>query len=1218
MFSLNANGLGDKVKRQAVFDKLKKKGPAIYLLQETHSSVATMHAFYTSWGNKKIIFSHGTTASKGVAILFSENFEYKIEKEIIDLDGRFIIIDIQIDRKIYTIANLYAPTRMFRKDQIKVLNDFCSYLNTFKQENTIVGGDFNLYLNPKLDKLDNMSDTGDNPEYRNNLVSYLETNDLIDLWRTLNPNKRVFTWKRGNSRSRLDYFFTSDHLLNTVNDVTILPGFHSDHSLLCVSFNDNMDEKPGRGFWKFNTSLLHDTEYVKTIKSIIAQSVEKHKHIEDKRLLWELVKLEVRNFTVPYSVKKKKTSMEFEQNLGKRLEQLNATIQSDSVNEDIMLEFETTKNELEQIEKHKARGVILRSKCKWVEEGEHNTSYFLRLEKHNYSNKLISRLEVGGKTITDSKEILKAEKLFYENLYTQNEIEYETFKTNSDTFTNNSSIPKISDTDKIFCESELTEAEVLKSLKEPKNGKSPGSDGLSAEWYKFFWQDIKSTFMSSLRFSIKMGELSIEQKRGIITLIPKKDKNRLYLKNWRPITLLNADYKILAKIFANRLCKVLPYIINEDQTGYIKGRFIGCNIRQIEDAFLYCNMYNKPGIILTIDFEKAFDSINWKFVEKSLYSFNFGPSFCNVIKMLYKDISSCIVNNGRTSEWFQPTRGVRQGCPISPYIFIIAVELLAISIRENKNIRGIEINGSIMKLSQLADDTTCFVADIDSIREILLLFNKYEKCAGLKMNLDKTKATFIGSFKERVDAPLGLDWSEKNIHSLGITLSGNEIDHYELNYKARIQNMKNLLNTWKCRKLSLKGKVTVINNLALSPLLYVCSVIHTPDIVIEQVKKLILDFMWDGKPSKIAYNVIIQDISLGGLKLTDFESKVKSLKACWVKRFLDTSTSRWKAAPCKFYDTSSVEMFFKENHGNYKISPKFYEDVHNFWSEIRTINKSNLSKNIIKSQIIWKNRYITSGIKPKNKKTLHWKEWIKNGILTIDDILKDDNKFMSEFEIQKIFNIKCTYLDIYQIRGCIPSEWKNVITKSNEQNKKDNVIEKDIFICNSMYCVDTICTKPIYEYFTRQKAKEPTCIKKWTEMYPGFKTAVNDIWENIFRISFKITRETKLQTFQYKIIHRLIACRKKLFDWKIVDHPTCLFCSELDDLRHFFLLCVKTDQFWNSFFAWWNNLGDIEISPEFDCLEENILFGFQIEGEVFSVLNYCILLAKHHIYSKNT
>ena len=146
--------------------------------------------------------------------------------------------------------------------------------------------------------------------------------------------------------------------------------------------------------------------------------------------------------------------------------------------------------------------------------------------------------------------------------------------------------------------------------------------------------------------------------------------------------------------------------------------------------------------------------------------------------------------------------------------------------------------------------------------------------------------------------------------------------------------------------------------------------------------------------------------------------------------------------------------------------------------------------------------------------------------------------------------------------------------------------------------------------------REPTCINKWKECYPHFLEVDVNIWSNIFKQAFTITRETALQTFQYKIIHRLIVCQKKLWDMKLVDSPVCLYCNKIDDLRHFFIFCEKSNQFWNSFFNWWNSLGDIKISDDCDSLEECVLFGFQIEGGIFSVLNYCILLAKNYIYNQ--
>ncbi len=173
-------------------------------------------------------------------------------------------------------------------------------------ENTIIGGNFNLYLNPRMDKLDTMPDSQDNPEYRQNILSFLETDNLIDIWRTLNPYAHIYTWFRRNARSRLNYFFTSDHLLNTIKNVEIKLGFHSDHSLICISFLDGTKENVGKGFWKLISSLLHDLEYVNSIKQLLAECTKKIKHIEDKRIAWELIKLEIRNKTILYWINNKR------------------------------------------------------------------------------------------------------------------------------------------------------------------------------------------------------------------------------------------------------------------------------------------------------------------------------------------------------------------------------------------------------------------------------------------------------------------------------------------------------------------------------------------------------------------------------------------------------------------------------------------------------------------------------------------------------------------------------------------------------------------------------------------------------------------------------------------------------------------------------------------------------------------------------------------------
>ena len=192
----------------------------------------------------------------------------------------------------------------------------------------------------------------------------------------------------------------------------------------------------------------------------------------------------------------------------------------------------------------------------------------------------------------------------------------------------------------------LTLEECAKVLSNFSNDKKPGSDGLTIEFYQFFWNIIGKFVVDSFNYAFHKGCLSISQRLGIISLIPKKNKNLEHLKNWRPISLLNTDYKITTKAIAVRLEKVLPSIIHPCQTGYMKGRYIGECIRLISDTKLYTKQKNLPGAAIFLDFEKAFDTIEWSYLQECLEVFNFGPQLRQWIRVFYSNISSRVLNNG--------------------------------------------------------------------------------------------------------------------------------------------------------------------------------------------------------------------------------------------------------------------------------------------------------------------------------------------------------------------------------------------------------------------------------------------------------------------------------------------------------------------------------------------------------------------------------------------
>ena len=199
--------------------------------------------------------------------------------------------------------------------------------------------------------------------------------------------------------------------------------------------------------------------------------------------------------------------------------------------------------------------------------------------------------------------------------------------------------------------------EYLETLKSFQTNKSPGNDCLTVEVYLGLWHLVGKCLVNALNFAHEQGELSNSQKQALITLLEKKGKDRRFIKNWRPISLINVDVKIAPKPIARRLEQILPDLMHPSQNGFIKGRSIQDGVRTIKDILQFAKLTARSGILLAIDLEKAFDSLNRCFLFlKVLEKVNFGPYFLQWIKTFYSNISSCVLNNGFTSDFFFQSR----------------------------------------------------------------------------------------------------------------------------------------------------------------------------------------------------------------------------------------------------------------------------------------------------------------------------------------------------------------------------------------------------------------------------------------------------------------------------------------------------------------------------------------------------------------------------------
>ena len=764
---LLVRGIGNFRKRRAMFTWCRKQKADVIFLQETHSTKNCESQWKKEWGSL-ISFSHGTSNVRGVAVLFKSKLDIVILQELFDSKGRLLVLNVKIKDKSYRLVNVYGPNKdaqAVRFYQTLSLN--LRQMELDGDDNVIIGGDFNCPLDPTMDKKGGILIP--RQHVINSIESIQSEFSLHDVWRVKNPNTRSFTWSKISPFifCRLDYWLISDSLHDLVSQVDILASIKTDHSSIVLELQDIQETCRGPGFWKLNSSLLSRPDYVDMINNEFPVWLEEAKDLSRSRSKWDWIKFNIRTSSIAYSKKLKKDRKRQEEELNSKYQFALKCFQEDP-NDATRLQLENLKNELEILYDEKVEGIITRARVRWHEHGEKNSRYFLNLEKRNNIKKHIRKLYISGSISTNPLEIMDAQKRFYSKLYSRKPVDLNNEETKA--FLENLNIQRLSDELSASCGGNITLQECEGILSSFQTGKTPGNDGIPVEFYKIFWSLIGKLMTDSFNEAYLKKEMSTSQKQAVITLIEKKGKDRNHLENWRPISLINVNAKIASKIIATRIVKVLPEIIHANQLGYVKGRFIGEAARSILDVMDYTKKENIPGILLFIDFEKAFDSLNWNFLLRCLDVFGFGPSLIKWVETFYANISSCVLNNGFCTPYFELQRGVRQGDPLSPYLFIIAAEILATAIRNRSDIKGTKLGQNEFKLVQYADDLTVFVPDIESAKRVFELLDFFETCSGLRVNFSKTEAMWIGSCRHNTGKPLGLEWCN-SVKALGIVFT---------------------------------------------------------------------------------------------------------------------------------------------------------------------------------------------------------------------------------------------------------------------------------------------------------------------------------------------------------------------------------------------------------------------------------------------------------------
>ena len=455
---------------------------------------------------------------------------------------------------------------------------------------------------------------------------------LIDCFRYLYPTKRAVTCLKKNVfggtsnyeivGSRLDRFYTSAIFKRDIKSFDTVPCVCSDHDfiILTLSGKNETGITYGKSYWKFNDELLNDCNFVTSFE-IFWKIVSRTETIDLQ--WWDRMKENIKTFCIDFSKSKNRKLYGELKSLKTRYNSLNLNDESN------LKQLNEIKTRVKEIETSFIKGSIVRSKVHDLDTNENPTSYFFQKEASLSKSKTIKSISLDNHTYKTSPEILTCFQHFYEDLYKEEPVD----SSLNHHFLDN--LPKIEENDNLLVSKYIEKGEILQALKAMKPNTSPGNDGLTNAFYLKFFHLLGDVLCKVINLAYETGELSESQKLSYITLICKDKTRADNMKCYRPISLLNVDYKIISKVLSSRLSNVLPNIIGLDQTCSVKGRSIFDNLHLLRNVIDYIEQKDIGACFISLDQEKAFDRVSWSFLLDTLTAFGFDNAFLKWVKLTF-------------------------------------------------------------------------------------------------------------------------------------------------------------------------------------------------------------------------------------------------------------------------------------------------------------------------------------------------------------------------------------------------------------------------------------------------------------------------------------------------------------------------------------------------------------------------------------------------------
>ena len=1176
LISINVRGLRDVVKRRAIFNYYRQRSDILFI-QETHSCKTDEIVWESEWGGD-IIYGHGETNARGVGIFLKKGMKDNVTNIHVNEDGRAIICDIKIDEYKLTLCNLYAPNKDTPSFFLNIQTELAE-----RCENKMIIGDFNLVMNVHKDRVGTMHNKDKSLKVINVLMEELL---LSEVWHAKFPNDRRFSWYKARpklSASRIHFGIISQGLVDMCENTGYITGIHTDHLAYYLYMNLQKNER-GRGYWKMNVTHLVNKDFIERMNKCLEIELNNTIHKKGKER-WEYLKFKIRDEAMEYARTRASEMDLIVAQLSEKVVEMEANLE----NADLLL-LDKTKADLNEFMLEKARRCIFKSKIKFAEMGERSTKYYLNMEKARYNARTCNALyDEDNKLVTDTNGILNLQHTFYQNLYTRDQSVIFEFKKETGI--------EVPESLRLQQSEMINEKEVTLAVKQLPNGKTCGNDGIPIDFYKLFWRKLKSPFMEMLQEVFNDKKLHDSALIGVLNLIPKAKKDTRFLTHMRPITLLNSDCKTIEKVIANRIEPALKVIINEDQRGFMKNRRIATNIQTIFELIKHTDKKNVDAIVLSLDFMKCFDRIEFCALLGAMEYFKFSPILIQWTQILYNEFKIVIQNNGHFSSYIYVTRGLHQGGPCSSLFFLICAEIMAIMLRDNKSVKGIPVKDFLNTLGQYADDADIFsIYDQGSINTIFQILEEFRMLSGFALNYDKTTILRIGSLKD-ANASLftqrTVAWTNEPINVLGVWVSSDFPKIMDKNFNEIIEKMEKVLNKWSTKSMSLLAKVLVVNSLVIS--LYEYRMMVLPNIsetTYRRIKNIITKFIWSGGKSKIAYDVLIQKKHDGGAGLIDLRIKNKASKITW----LQILSTEKKLSNLVYENISPLlkELIWKCNlrkeHVHLFIKDTFWCQIMETWSELRHKRERKID---VGNQILWLNSDIVVDNKP-----IHWDMCIKKGLIYLKQLV-NNGQIISAIEAERKYQLNwMNYNSI--ITALAPESRKSL--KDTKVQMEESCLYQEILTKSNLAAM-------VYEELI-------PCIN-WSERVRKWSLETNselneEQFMKCFRNLYITTNIPRMRSFQYRLLNRGLVTNIHLKKWKIKDTDMCTFCNEEPETYcHLFIMCKKIQSIW---------IKTESFMMEFDS--EEIEFGKdavildKVVNKTNSVKNMICLMLKYYIYKQ--